>query len=66
MDKVVLITWLWAKEVGIEQCHSMLGDLIGEVTDHALVDWRQYIRELLVNKLDNAAPMGEQPKRRGR
>uniref|UniRef100_A0A915IGP7 Uncharacterized protein n=1 Tax=Romanomermis culicivorax TaxID=13658 RepID=A0A915IGP7_ROMCU len=29
-DEVILITWLWAKQVGIEQCHSMLGDLIGE------------------------------------
>uniref|UniRef100_A0A915HKE8 Transposase n=1 Tax=Romanomermis culicivorax TaxID=13658 RepID=A0A915HKE8_ROMCU len=29
-DKVILITMFYAKEVGIEQCHSMLGNLIGE------------------------------------
>uniref|UniRef100_A0A915JNF5 Uncharacterized protein n=1 Tax=Romanomermis culicivorax TaxID=13658 RepID=A0A915JNF5_ROMCU len=58
-NKVLMIVWAWANEISVKTARQIFHDYIGEM-DVILIDWYNYICEILINQLQNAAQMGGQ------
>ena len=55
---ILFIVYCWAADLTIKQTHFFLSSFISARRDETLVDWRNFIREVLVNAFHNALAMG--------
>ncbi|CAG0889491.1 unnamed protein product [Darwinula stevensoni] len=55
---ILLIVFCWAKDLTISQTHSFLTSLLSPTKDETLVDWRNFISEVLLRAFHAAALMG--------
>lgn len=55
-DRVILMTYFWAHEIKLNTCLVMLSGLVSQ--RGSLIDWFNYIREMLYDSMCNALPMG--------
>lgn len=56
--QALYITWCWSKNISLKETHSILGNIIGINNDHALTDWRNYLREITKRNVEDAPQMG--------
>lgn len=56
-NKVLLLTYLRAEEIPVKTARVLLAGIFGD-RDETIIDWNNYVREVLVEKMNNALPMG--------
>lgn len=55
---VFAIMYLWCKGLSLKQTRDMLVGLVAQISKEAVIDWRNYIRDVCKSALNDAPPMG--------
>lgn len=55
---IILLMWCWAKGMSMKMTNAVLSPLVS-IGNQILVDWFNYIRQILHNRLSEAQPLGD-------